>query len=201
MGGADRVIQMGKAAVDHGDYRWAAQLLNDVVMADANNSGAKNLLATAYTEMAYRSENATWRDIYLTGAKELREGVSGKNFMSGGAALMANVPTDQLFDLLAVRLDPAKAKDTKLAIRVQFPERHEDGLVTVRNDVLRYEPFTGQKIDATLSLPRAAFMPILGRAAGPPVASNVTITGDKAMVERLYSLFSMPDPAFPVVTR
>jgi alkyl sulfatase BDS1-like metallo-beta-lactamase superfamily hydrolase len=74
-------------------------------------------------------------------------------------------------------------------------------IVIVRNDVLRYEPFSGQEVDATLSLPRAAFMPILGRSAAPPVASNVTITGDKAMVELLYSLFSMSDPAFPVVTR
>ncbi|MFO6427929.1 alkyl sulfatase dimerization domain-containing protein [Escherichia coli] len=35
----------------------------------------KNLQANNFEQLGYQAESATWRGFYLTGAKELREGV------------------------------------------------------------------------------------------------------------------------------
>ena len=75
MGGADAAIAKADAAMKAGEYRWAAMLLNHVVFADANNTKAKDMLADVYTQLGYRAEAGTWRNIYLTGAQELRHGV------------------------------------------------------------------------------------------------------------------------------
>jgi alkyl sulfatase BDS1-like metallo-beta-lactamase superfamily hydrolase len=75
MGGAAKVRAMAKDAVGKGDYAWAATLLNHAVMADDGDKEAKTLLAAAYTQMGYQTENSLWRNIYLTGADELRGGV------------------------------------------------------------------------------------------------------------------------------
>lgn len=74
MGGADEVFEQAEEAFDDGDYRWAAELLNKLVFADADNEDARQLLAKTYDQLGYQSESAPWRDIYLTGAYELRHG-------------------------------------------------------------------------------------------------------------------------------
>jgi len=71
IGGADRAIAAAQDAFDKGDYRWTAELLNQVVFAEPGNRPAARLLARTYDQMGYMSEAATWRNSYLTAAAEL----------------------------------------------------------------------------------------------------------------------------------
>src|SRR6185295_330263 len=74
MGGADAVVKLAAEAQKSGDLRWAATLLNHVVFADDKNQAARNQLAEIYTVLGFKTEAGTWRNIYLTGAQELRSG-------------------------------------------------------------------------------------------------------------------------------
>ena len=74
--GAERIIAEGKRAFGDGDYRWAAQILHNLVFAQPGNQDAKNLQADAYEQMGYQTEAPQWRGIFLTAARELREGTS-----------------------------------------------------------------------------------------------------------------------------
>ena len=74
MGGAAEVLRKAQAAFDRGDYRWAATLLNHLVFADPDDAEARELLARAYDQLGYQAESGPWRDVYLTGAFELRHG-------------------------------------------------------------------------------------------------------------------------------
>ena len=38
-------------------------------------AGARTLLAEVFEQLGYQAENGVWRDFYLSGARELREGV------------------------------------------------------------------------------------------------------------------------------
>ena len=49
--------------------------MNHVVYADPNNQQARELQAAALTQMGYQAESGPWRNFYLSGAKELRDGV------------------------------------------------------------------------------------------------------------------------------
>ncbi len=77
IGGAEAALEIAREACDAGDYRWAAELANHVVFADPDNTGARELQAEALEQLGYGAENATWRNFFLMGAQELREGIAG----------------------------------------------------------------------------------------------------------------------------
>ncbi|HEX7293598.1 MAG TPA: alkyl sulfatase dimerization domain-containing protein, partial [Solirubrobacterales bacterium] len=77
IGGAEAVLAKARDSFVAGDYRWVAELVNHLVFAEPGNEEARELQADTLEQLGYGSENATWRNFFLIGAKELREGVSG----------------------------------------------------------------------------------------------------------------------------
>ncbi|MDP1630539.1 MAG: alkyl sulfatase dimerization domain-containing protein [Caulobacter sp.] len=204
MGGADKVLGLAAVAHDKGDYRWAATLLNNVVLADPANAAAREALASAYDQMGYQAESAIWRNMYLTGAAELRGGVA-PTLAAGSSDIIANLPSPMIFDLLAVRLDPAKVGDAELRIVFAFPDRDERYLVQVRHGVLTAEPASADvKANATLTLPRALLLQSLftGAPLAPKIKSGeAKIAGNPLALQRLVGWFDKPAGPFPIVTR
>jgi alkyl sulfatase BDS1-like metallo-beta-lactamase superfamily hydrolase len=199
MGGAARVLAAAQAAYDKGDDRWAGELLNRLVIADARNVPARELLAKAYDRQAAAAESAIWRNMYLTGARELRVGVQAGPGASASLDFIRNTPTPMLLDLLAVRLDPEKAKDGQVSVDLVFPDRKERFRVAVKHAVLTYEadPRAGQA-DGTFTLPRSQFLS--GALAGADLSGHST-GGDRAALAKLLGMLTAPKPGFPIVTR
>ncbi len=204
MGGAAKVIALAQAAYDKGDYRWAATLLNNVVLSQPGSTDAKAALARTYDQMGYQAESSLWRNMYLTGAAELRGGVR-PSLSAGSPDMIANLPSPMIFELLAVRLDPAKVGDAQLRILFVFPDRKERYLVQVRNQVLTAEPAAeGARADATLTLPRALLLQSLftGASLAPKVMSGeAKIDGSPLALQKLVGWFDRPAGDFPIVTR
>jgi len=205
MGGAAKVKALAKGAYDAGEYSWAATLLNNVVLGNPEDAEASQALARTYEQLAWQAESSLWRNMYLSGAVELRNGGPTPSPVSGSPDIIANLPSPMIFDLLAVRLNPEKAGNAKLRVIFAFPERKERFLVQVRNGVLTAEPAAeGEKADATLTLPRPLLMQSL--LTGAPLAAKVAsgeakIAGNPLALQRLTGWFDQPTPDFPIVTR
>lgn len=204
MGGAAHVIALAQTAFDQGDYAWAAELLNRVVMDDAKNDGARQLLARCYDQLGYQSENSLWRNMYLTGAQELRHGVPPTAHVVANQAA-ANLPTPMIFDVMAVRLDADKVGNGKLKLQFVFPDRGETTTVTVENGVLIHEPHAASgPVDATLTVNRGDFVAsVLG---GHPLRDQLAngqakLEGDATAFTRLLGWIDRPKPNFPIVSR
>src|SRR6266851_2108648 len=75
IGGADAVIARARGDFAKGEYRWVASAMNQVVFADPANRAARELGADALEQLGFQAEAATWRNAYLVGAMELRNGV------------------------------------------------------------------------------------------------------------------------------
>jgi alkyl sulfatase BDS1-like metallo-beta-lactamase superfamily hydrolase len=75
MGGAEAILARARKDFDKGDYRWVAQVVNHVVLAEPENKAARQLQADTLEQLGYQAECATWRNFYFTGAAELRHGV------------------------------------------------------------------------------------------------------------------------------
>ncbi len=193
MGGAKKVRKAAEKAMAVGDYRWAAELLDLAVF--SGDAASKPLLAEAHRQMAYQAESAIWRAMYLTAARELTEGVTPSPPVGEGVDFIAATPTATLLDLLAVRIDPAKARD--MTLNLAFPDRKEAFAVTVRNGVLIHEQGAHAEADVSLSLPRAAFLGAM--FAGMPAAS-AKIDGDPESWKAFAGFFDAPDPNFAIVT-
>ncbi len=116
MGGSERVLCKARASFDEGDFRWVAQVLDYVIFAQPDNVEAKSLQADTPEQLSYGAENGTWRNFYLTGALELREGSIGTPTTTNAPDIVAALGVDQLFDALALRIDGPRAWAAHLTI-------------------------------------------------------------------------------------
>jgi alkyl sulfatase BDS1-like metallo-beta-lactamase superfamily hydrolase len=204
MGGADAVIAKADEAQKAGEYRWAAMLLNHVVFADADNTKARGMLADIYTQLGYRAEAGTWRNIYLTGAQELRHGVIDWPTQRLSLALVRATPTTMMLDFAAVRLNPEKAQGQTLKINLMLSDMNETHLITIENGVLIHEAgVQDDKADATATMKRADMLETL--LAGVPVGLKTTtgaikVSGKSSAYGELVGMIDPVNPNFPVVT-
>ena len=76
MGGADAVISARARISRRGSTVGLRGCTSQLVFADPANTEARELGADALEQLGYQSEAATWRNAYLLGAHELRNGVA-----------------------------------------------------------------------------------------------------------------------------
>jgi alkyl sulfatase BDS1-like metallo-beta-lactamase superfamily hydrolase len=139
MGGADNLLRMAKESFDKGDYRWVAEVVNHVVFSDGNNVAAKHLLADAYEQMGYQSESGPWRNFYLTGAAELRQGVTELPVPNTASPdTIKAMPLEMFFDFLGVRLNGDRAAGKTIALNLELTDTKEKYVVGVENSAIHY---------------------------------------------------------------
>jgi alkyl sulfatase BDS1-like metallo-beta-lactamase superfamily hydrolase len=205
MGGADAVLQKAKESFDKGEYRWVAEVANHVVFADPNNQEAKNLTADALEQMGYQAESGPWRNFYLTGAQELRNGVVQAGTPSTASPDTIRAMTlDLFFDYLGVRLNPEKAGDTHITLNFDFGEKDGKYLVELENGVLNNtKDEQADNADATITLDRASLDSImLGETTLDKAVAEgkVKVTGDSAKLGQLTSMLDTFEFWFNIVT-
>jgi alkyl sulfatase BDS1-like metallo-beta-lactamase superfamily hydrolase len=156
MGGADAVLKKAKESYDKGDYRWVAQVVHHVVFADPDNKAARDLEADALEQLGYQAESGPWRNFYLTGAQELRNGV--QKLPTPNTASPDTVRAMSLnlfFDYLGVRLNAEKAGNAKAKINFDFGDNGGLYLLELENGVLNHtEGMKATDADATVTLSR-----------------------------------------------
>ena len=135
-GGADALLANAREAFEQGDYRWVAEVVNHLVFADPGNADARELQARALEQLAFGSENGTWRNFFLMGALELREGVSGTAAVTAPPDIIRNLSAEQLFDVLAIRIDGPRAGDRRITLHWRFTDTDEDHRLTLEHGVL-----------------------------------------------------------------
>jgi alkyl sulfatase BDS1-like metallo-beta-lactamase superfamily hydrolase len=204
MGGAERVLELARRSFDEGDYRWVAEVVNHVVFAEPENQVARQLQADALEQLGYGAENATWRNFYLVGAQELREGVTGTPTDIRAPDILAQLSVTQILDGMKVRLDGPRAWGKRLTIGWQVTNPDERHLLTVENGVLNHRPWKpGSEAEATLTVERRALNEMLsGTADLADLASGdrLRVEGDAAKLGELLELLEEPDPGFAIVT-
>ncbi|MCV2394726.1 MBL fold metallo-hydrolase [Actinotalea sp. M2MS4P-6] len=204
MGGADAVVAKARGSFDAGDYRWVAEVLGHVVFAEPGHAAARELLADTYEQLGYGSENGTWRNFYLSGATELREGSFGTPIATSAADMIAQLTPEMLFDALAIQVDGPRAWDDHLTIDVAFTDDGARYRVTLANGVLTHRRVAeSEGADATLTLPHHAQLAALAGGGLSPEAmaqAGIELAGDASALGRLMAVLDPGDPDFAIVT-
>ncbi|WP_226649402.1 alkyl/aryl-sulfatase [Microbulbifer variabilis] len=139
MGGAANVIKQAKRDYEAGEYRWVVEVLDKLVSAEPNNRAARDLLANALEQMGYQQENGTWRNFFLSGARELRHGIERFPVpLTASADTIRSMPTVLIFDYLGIRLNGPKAIGKQIAINITLPDVKEEYSLVLENAVLNY---------------------------------------------------------------
>jgi linear primary-alkylsulfatase len=204
MGGADAVLEKARRSFEAGDHRWVAEVVNHVVFAEPENRAARELQADALEKLGFGAENATWRNFFLMGARELREGIGGTPTATAPTDVVANLSVAQLLDAMAIRLDGPRAWDAELRIDWAISDPEEERGLTVRNGVLRHHAgLHDPPAEATLRVDRLALNDLMLKTADVAAlaeAGRLRIEGDGAKIGELLGLLDDPDPSFPIVT-
>ncbi|WP_417621025.1 alkyl/aryl-sulfatase [Parasphingorhabdus sp.] len=208
MGGADKALIVGQKAFDAGDYRWAATVFNHLVFADPASQAARSWLASTYEQLGFQAEAGTWRNIYLVGAKELREGNNVRDSIStANEKVLGSIPAVDLFDAMATRFNPAKMQGDGGIIRFWFPDRKEAVTIDLGKSVMfpRGEDYavTAEGSDTQITISRALFTQLLMRKVTPPELienKHMIISGNAALMAALFSALDAVNPQFDIVT-
>ena len=205
MGGKGKALRTAKKAFKAGDYRWAAEVASHLVFADPSNPTAREALAEAFEQMGYQAEGSLWRNMYLTGAAEARAAPTGSSMSTLSADVVSAISVEQVFDMLAVRVDPQRAEGKSVTIAFEFPDLKETRIVSIRNSVLVHEASSGQTPEATFTLPKPAFLGMIFAGQKPVdlvLKGVLSIKGDPAAAATLLGVLDPPatPELFPIVT-
>lgn len=203
MGGAEKVLAAIGAASARGDYRWAVELGNHLVFAYPEDRRAREAQADALEQLGYQSESAIWRNMYLSGAAELRTGQRSsvrQDISDLGRAL----EPDMFFDYLAIRLDAERAVGHDMTLNWTITDRRQDFALTVRNGVLSYRKDRLHPApDTSVAMSKAVLDRIGVRQLDLATAigqGDIRIDGDRAKLAELMGLLATFDPSFNIVT-
>ncbi len=162
-------------------------------------------MAQTYDQLAYQAESGPWRDVYLTGALELRQGAPEKGLgIANAGDLIKATPVDQFFELMAVMLNGPKADGKTFTLNIEFTDLHEVHVLQLENSVLHHR--TGQPAtaaNATIRITHPLFVRMLTGDAGIRdilFSDEVSIEGSKLDLLGFFALLDRPNETFNIVT-
>jgi alkyl sulfatase BDS1-like metallo-beta-lactamase superfamily hydrolase len=204
IGGADVLLEKARQAFAQGDYRWVAEVVNHAVFADPSNQAAKDLQADALEQLGYQSESGPWRNFYLSGAKELREGVAVLPTPNTASAdSVRSMSAELFFDYLGVRLNGEKAGNRQITVNVRFPDLDADYALMVRNGALSHRSGAHDTPDVSITVDRGKFNDvILGQTtlADEIHAGTAKLDGDADALHEFVGMLDTFELWFNIVT-
>lgn len=181
-----------------------AQVVHHVVFADPNNQPAKNLEADALEQLGYQAESGPWRNFYLTGAQELRNGVAKLPTPNTASPdTVRAMSADLFFDYLGVCLNSEKAGNARAKLNFDFGK---DGkyFVELENGVLNHTAnMKSNNADATITLSRDTLSNIILQQTeiDDAISSGaVKVSGDQAKLRDVVSSLDTFEFWFNIVT-
>jgi len=203
LGDTNRVLEMARADYEKGEYQWVAQITKELIFADPSNQEARNLCADALEQMGYQSESGPWRNVYLTGAMELRNGnlsefakkASGAN---GGLSVRQAMTTDMILDYIGIGTDALTAQEDDLTLNLNITDTDERFFIRRSSGVLLvYSGDNRDDADCTVTCRR---LQLLGMMMGnKDVMGAVTIEGDETVPARLVKYMTPFAQTFNIV--
>ena len=207
MGGAAAILARAHKDFAAGEYRWLAQVLSHLVFAEPEgpeNRECRALLADTFEQMGYQAESATWRNAYLYAAQELRQGIvklPPRPMLSPD--MMGALTADALFDFMAVRLDITKAAHLAWKINWQLTDSDEQVAMTLQNCTMTHmlncviedagaDVRTNQTTIIALNIGKTT-------VAEATAACDLEVSGDAAIIEKLFAMLDNFDLMFDVV--
>lgn len=211
MGGEDHVWLLMKHALEGQDFRWAAELGRHLVFANPSE-GNRRLLAAAYENLGYACEAGTWRNMYLTGARELLKGGPLVNMPGSSAnlSILEAMDTDLFYDYAASRLNGERAMRPGSQGTFTIQMDSMETCVEIQNGVLNYHrEKSGSAV--WFHIQRETFAKILmGKMTAREAIDEEEIqfktekegeeeNGQEQSVIVFFSLFDTSAPNFPIV--
>ncbi|MFM8826094.1 MAG: alkyl/aryl-sulfatase [Actinomycetota bacterium] len=202
MGGAARVVETARRYFEQGDYRWVCEMLQHVVFSDPSHAEARALQADAFEQLGYQAESSTFRNAYLMGAQELRQGPPNLPFGARRGLLVA-MTVEQVFDTISVRLQAENLGGVALATNWTFPDAGEKWVLGISNRTLYHSP--GRHDPAAMvsvTLDRSLLVDVITQVttfAEGIESGRIVLEGDASALLTIFGNLETFTPGFAIV--
>ncbi len=188
-GSVDDALRKAKEDFDKGEYQWVAEFTNTIVYSDPENQAARLLCADALEQLGYQAESGTWRNAYLSGSLELRNGNadSAATRASNSGDMLKNMTASMLFDYMGILLDKNAISAEDFSISIELIDTNEKFLLRVKNGViLKFADMQSDDADLTVKTKKNALFAILYGQKAQFLASS-QVEGDTAVLDKLIA--------------
>jgi alkyl sulfatase BDS1-like metallo-beta-lactamase superfamily hydrolase len=204
MGGAAAILERAEKDFAKGEFRFVAQALSHLVFAEPDNQRARALLADTFEQLGYAAESATWRNAYLFGAQELRQGMPKTPLRPPmPRETLAALRTSQLWDVLGIRLNGPKAEGKRIVLNWSFTDTGETFVLNLENSALTYIAGTqATEADAGFTLARSTLDEVIAKQTTFPDAlsgGGIKFTGNPMKLGELMALMDEFPRMFEIV--
>jgi len=204
MGGAETLLARAAKDFARGEFRFVAQAVSHLVFADPGNQAARALLADTFEQLGYAAESATWRNAYLFGAQELRQGMpKAPPRPPMSRETLAALQTGQLWDVLGVRLNGPKAEGKHIVLNWAFTDTGETFILTLENCALTYiAGAQAAAADAGFTLARGVLDEVIAKLTSFPeavTAGRIKVSGNPMRLAELMALMDEFPRMFEIV--
>ncbi len=204
MGGSDKILAKGQELFASGEYKMAVEILNKLFLAENDNQPARELLADCYEQLGYQQENPGLRNSYLSGAYELRSGISDAPTVSSSSPDVIRAMSTELFlNFLGIKMDSRKAEGMRFTINLVTPDNGEKFIIEMENATLtNIEGYQAKDPDLTLVINRSDLeMTMMGAVELEKQIADgkAKIEGDASILAKLASTMVDFDPLFEIL--
>ena len=204
LGGPERVLTLAGEAFAEADYQWVCELLQHLVNVEPEHVQARALLADALEQLGYQAESGPWRNFYLCGARELREGVPAGSQVQISRGVARGMPLEDFYKALAVRLNPERAEGLHVRVNLHFEDLNTQHLLTIERSVMHAWPGrSSSEADADVHLTSQEFKEFMLGGFDPrtqTMQDRFDVKGDATVLQRLPELFDGFVRRFPIMT-
>lgn len=196
LGGTEAALEKARRDYEKGEYQWVAQLTKELVFADPGNEEAKALCADALEQLGYQAESGPWRNVYLSGAMELREGNQAARAVTarGGTEIRSAMTPKMLLDLIRISTDSIAASNDDLTMNLSLADSGERFFLKRSSGVmLIFKGETRENAECTVTLAKRQLM---GLTFGKKeVIASLAVEGNPEAVIRLIKYMT---PFYPM---
>jgi len=170
---------------------------------------AKLLLADTLEQIGYQCESGVWRNFFLMGTQELREGIQKQTVSTSNISFIRGLTLEMCFDSIAINLDPKKSEGKAFTIYWNFTDKETNivAVVSIDNCAMNYlEKKLNENFHPIVNLERETFNQILARQLKikDAVEKGKLTSDDPGALVRVIELFALldnkKDPFFPIIT-
>lgn len=178
------VLRQAKADFDNGEYQWVAEVTNTIVFSNPENQAARLLCADALEQLGYQAESGTWRNAYLLGAQELRQGPAEEvKSATSNFDMLKNMSATLLFDYFAVLIDKEALSDQEFKINLNLTDTKEKHMLHFNHGALLvYENTNGDNADVNITCTKNTLLYILKKDMDK-IEENMKIEGNKDIIK------------------
>ncbi|WP_085507169.1 alkyl/aryl-sulfatase [Thalassobacillus devorans] len=200
MGGESRVIEKAKQDFKKGEYQWVAEVTKQVIFANPGNREAKLLCADALEQLGYVAESGPWRNVYLTGAQELRYGILPARGSIITEDVLNSLSLENVLYLLSIRIKGREAGRFDYKINFVIPDREDTVSTELKRGIFRYlHDELAEDAAVTVTMPKETLYTLVSTNEKPD-PSEIKVESDVRAWNTFLSLIDSFNQNFHIMT-